>query len=338
MPRAVSENLAAQIVALIQDGRSQAHCSRFFHVSRSVVQRVWERFQETGEYRRRRGQGRRRITTARTDRAIVRTVRRDPFTNAVRIAQQQRDRTGQNQISAQTVRNRLHESGLRSRAPNVVPVLTLRHRQARLQFAREHVDWTDRQWSNVLFSDESRFCLQSDDHRIRAWRRRGERYSQRFVRQRRTHNGPGVMVWAGISWNFRTELHFVRGTVNQFTYIDNILRPHVLPMRRRIGRNFVFMQDNATSHTARRVRQFFQAENITVLNHPANSPDLNPIEHIWDNLGRRLRRYDIQNLRQLENLLRREWDAIPQEEIRACISMRNRLNEVIQQRGGNTSY
>ena len=78
-------------------------------------------------------------------------------------------------VSAQTVRNRLHEGGMRARRPQVGPVLTAQHRAARLAFAREHQDWQIRHWHPVLFTDESRFTLSTCDRRDRVWRRRGER-------------------------------------------------------------------------------------------------------------------------------------------------------------------
>nr|CAH7737056.1 unnamed protein product [Callosobruchus chinensis] len=72
-----------------------------------------------------------------------------------------------------TIRRRVLASGLRCRRPIRVPLLTARHRTARLQWARAHQDWLLPQWRNVLFSDESRFGLVSDGYRKRVWRERG---------------------------------------------------------------------------------------------------------------------------------------------------------------------
>jgi transposase len=100
------------------------------------------------------------------------------------------------------------------------------------------------------------------------------------------------------------------------------------------------MQDNARPHTANVTRRFFEEHNIALLPHPANSPDLNPIEHIWDEIGRRLRRREEQpyNLNQLGETLRQIWREIPQSAIERCINMRERLQAVINQRGGNTQF
>lgn len=220
-------------------------------------------------------------------------------------------------------------------------MLSAAHRRARLAYAHRHSAWTMRQWNDVLFSDESRFCLYGNDRRPQVWRRQGERFLQNFTRPVAAYNGGSVMVWAGVSRFRRTPLVIVRENLNARRYIDQILRPFVLPEQQRNPRRFVFMQDNARPHTANITRRFFERNNITLLPHPAMSPDLNPIEHVWDIMGRRLRQ-DYPNLRNLaavEEALNEIWRRIPQQMIRNCISnMPQRLRAVIRSRGGNTRY
>lgn len=342
----------ARLVTLVQEGYRYRQVGERLDVSASVVSRTYNRFLETNGYERRAGQGRHRATTRRDDRAIIRQALQDPFVPANVISrtfpnrqqqrqqQQQRQRRQPRNISQSTVRNRLRESGLRARTAARGPMLTVAHRRARLQYARDHVNWSMRNWNNVFFSDESRFCLYGNDRRPRAWRRTGQRYEQRFIRPIAAYGGGSVMVWAAISRDSRTPLVIVRDTLNARRYIDRILRPHVLPLTRN-RRRFIFMQDNARPHTANITRRFFQRNNITLLRHPAMSPDLNPIEHAWDILGRRLRQNypNLNNLPALEDALIRVWRQIPQRMIRNCISnMRERLQAVIRSRGGNTRY
>ncbi|KAK7091284.1 hypothetical protein V1264_008988 [Littorina saxatilis] len=74
---------------------------------------------------------------------------------------------------------------------------------------------------------------------------------------------------------------------------------------------------------------------------PANSPDMNPIEHAWDMLGRRVRENHAPpaNLQQLLVLFQQEWQAIPQADLVTIVhSMRDRCNECRQNRGGYTHY
>lgn len=337
MPR-LTEIQSAQIVALLEAGLSQSDISRRMGIHRSTVSRVFSRYEETGSYRRRPGQGRHRITTNREDRNIVNETLRNPR----QVARQIRNNALPDRpISAQTIRRRLHERGLRSRIRARVPNLEAVHRRARLNYARNYRHWTPREWRHVFFTDESRFCLYGNDARIRIWRRRRQRFAQNHVDPTRAFGGGSVMVWGGISMNHRSDLVIIPPPgLTAGRYLNEVLRPHVIPMRRQMGRNFILMQDNARPHTARITRTYLEENNVEVLPHPANSPDLNPIEHVWDMMGRRLRNLERPpaNLQQLERILNEIWHEIPQDSIRACINMQERLAEVIRQRGGNTRY
>ena len=99
------------------------------------------------------------------------------------------------------------------------------------------------------------------------------------------------------------------------------------------------MDDNARPHRGRVANQFLEDEGIERLVWPVNSPDLNPIEHLWDQLKRAVDRRvdDHTNLANLRLLVQQEWDAIPQHRVARLINtMRRRCRQVIQQRGGYT--
>ena len=183
----------AQAVQLLQDGSSVRLVARRFGVSPSVISRAWRRFQETGQYSRRAGQGRRRATTQQQDRFLRLSAMRSRRCTARSLQGDFQRDTGV-RISDQTVRNRLHEGGMRARRPLVGPVLTAQHRAARLAFARNHQNWQLRHWRPVLFTDESRCTLTACDRRERVWRRRGKRYAARNIVQHYRFRGESVMV------------------------------------------------------------------------------------------------------------------------------------------------
>nr|CAH7766243.1 unnamed protein product [Callosobruchus chinensis] len=106
------------------------------------------------------------------------------------------------------------------RRPLRVPLLTARHRTARLQWARAHQDWLLTQWRNVLFSDESRFGLESDDYRERVWRKRGGQNSLATAIGVAPYRGGTQMFWVGIRLNGRTQLIHIPGTM---TYITSLM-------------------------------------------------------------------------------------------------------------------
>ncbi|KAH0816635.1 hypothetical protein GEV33_006156 [Tenebrio molitor] len=198
------------------------------------------------------------------------------------------------------------------------------HRVARLLIAHEHRNWGIEEWGRVLFTDESRFCLRSPDDRQRVWRSTGERVAQCNFAPGISFGSGSIMVWGGISMEARTELVVVNGgamTANR--YIRDILEPHVVPFAPFIGNDPILMHDNARP----RIAQI-----------PARSPDLNPIEHVWDKVERRVkvRTPAPANLRDLSAAIIQECQEIDQAVIQDLLEgMPRRMEAVIQARGGN---
>ncbi|GFW43992.1 transposable element Tcb1 transposase [Trichonephila clavipes] len=106
--------------------------------------------------------------------------------------------------------------------------LTPVHRRRRSLWCREHRNWRDNEWGRVLFTDESRFSLSSDSHRILIWRERGSRDHPSNIIERDRYGGRDVLVWGGIMLGSRTDLHiFDTGSVNGTRYCNEILLPYV---------------------------------------------------------------------------------------------------------------
>lgn len=126
------------------------------------------------------------------------------------------------------------------------------------------------------------------------------------------------MVWGGISLTARTDLHvFNRGSVNSHTYISDILAEYVLPFAPYIGENFLLMQDNVKPHAAHVVTEYLDHVGIRVMEWPARSPDLNPVEHLWNTLGRRIKALHppLANIHELGQRLIEIWNDLNQEEV-----------------------
>jgi len=173
------------------------------------------------------------------------------------------------------------------------------------------------------------------------WRRRGERFAGCCITERDRFGGGSVIVWGGICGGNRPRLVVVNRNLTGARYRDEILRPVVVPFLQRHRPGAIFQQDNATSHTCHVSRTFLRQNNVQVLDWPARSSDLSPIEHVWDVLGRRVRRRQIKprNLQELAQPLIQEWGNIAANVIRRHTrSMRRRINAVIKTSVGHTRY
>lgn len=335
------DNELARGMGMLERGATQRQVAETLGVNQSVICRAWIRYQRQGNFARRHGGGRQRMTNRHDDRFLLIQARRNRFATATQLRSDLINATGVN-VSTQSVRNRLHENGLRSQRACIRIPLTRNHRQARLNWARQHANWTIQNWQPVLFTDESRFCLDVTDRRARVWRLPGERFHAANVSEHDIYGGGSLMVWGGISWVGRIDLQIVQnGTLTGLRYGDDIIDVHVRPYAGAIGDAFLLTDDNARPYRARVVQQYLEDETIERLDWPARSTDLNPIEHVWNMLQVALSRRPVQprSLEHLGNALVAEWNNLPQSTIQTLIrSMRRRCQAVIDADGSHTRY
>ncbi|GFX12822.1 transposable element Tcb2 transposase [Trichonephila clavipes] len=184
-----------RIIGKLEEGRSVTSVAAEFGIAHSIVSRLWRQFQTTGTAIRGFSSGHPRGTTAADDRYIVLQTRRNRWQTAGEIARHTTQVTGR-PISRFTVARRLHGGGLFARRPVQCVPLTPAHRRRRSLWFREHRNWRDNEWGRALFTDESRFSLSSDSHRILIWRERGSRnHPSSNIIERDRYGGRGVLVW-----------------------------------------------------------------------------------------------------------------------------------------------
>ncbi|UYV74101.1 hypothetical protein LAZ67_11002118 [Cordylochernes scorpioides] len=300
------------VIGLKRAGWSIRQIAADTHLGASTVHRLWRRWSEQENVAIYRNVGATRVTSARVDWRILRQAVAAPQATCTAILQHVQD-TLDHSISTRTISRRLVANGLHSCRPLRRLPLTPPNRRQRLEWCRARSTWMT-EWHRVVFSDESRFCLSSDSRRVRVWRRRGERSNPAAIVERPTVRQRGIMVWGAIAYDSRSHLLRIQGTMTAQRYVDGVLRPVTLPCLQGVP-NALYQQDNARPHTARISQQALQ--DVQMLPWPPYSPDLSPIEHVWDIFGRRLHALpQPRSEDELWQMVEREWRAIPQDAIR----------------------
>ena len=151
------------------------------------------------------------------------------------------------------------------------------------------------------------------------------------------------MVWGCFCWDKVGPMVIIDGTVNQKKYTE-VLETHLLPFWKRMKRRFrspIFQDDGAPAHTARSVTTWKRSKDIRTFRWPAQSPDLNPIEHLWQILKTRIQQRfpRPKNLTELKDCIYEEWGQLDPAILRSLVSsMRRRIATVINSRGYQTRY
>ncbi|GFV48435.1 transposable element Tcb1 transposase [Trichonephila clavipes] len=281
----VSEFDRGRIVANRDCGLSFREIGSRVARNQITVMRISDRWMQESTTDRRGRSHPLQYTTSCEDRQIVRIEVTD-HSVASRTVAQYIDSVTHHSVSARTIRSRLHQSDLSARHPLLGLPFTQNHRRLHGQWCDERRLWAA-EWNEVVFTDESRICLQNHDVRIIVWRHRGERMLNSCVMHRHTGPAPGIMEWVGIGYHSRTHLLRIAGTLNSQHYISEVLEPVDLPYFQGLA-TAIFQQDNTRPHVARIVQKFFINHQIELLPWPARSPDLSPIENMWSMVAQRL--------------------------------------------------
>ena len=211
-------------------------------------------------------------------------------------------------ITPRTIR-RYRRSRLHAVHEILVPPLKLQHYLDRIEYCM--VNATNN-FHRYVFSDEKPFCLAHTSNVV--WIEDGEPIPTREISSSHT----SVMVWGAIWYNGRTELGIVEGSIDRYKYID-VLKQYLLPSMPSSTR-FTFVHDNAGPHRPIEVRKFLHDYAVKLIyKWPAQSPDFNPIEHVWSWMVHYVNKMKPHNRATLVDAIRSAWSAIPQSVIRGYI-------------------
>jgi len=277
----------ARIVCLRERNVPVKEIAKELDLSEETVRRTFNKYHKTHDfYYTPPCPGRPRKLSVRETRLAVRKIRMGVYPDASKL---QRDLFPN--VSVRTVRNVLIHEGLPGRRRRRRYFLTPAHVKKRLGWYSLHQNWTEKDWQSVIFSDEKKFNLFGSDGL--QWCRRGvgEEFNAKNVRKEVKHGGGSIMVWGCITSQGYGELHLVEGIMDSVQFCK-ILDESLLGTLKTLGiskNHVIFQQDNDPKHKSKYTTSWLTRNRIKTLPWPPNSPDMNPMEHVWSQIDLRLR-------------------------------------------------
>jgi len=334
-----------RIIGFANATGNAAEAGRKENVNPRTAQRIFKQFKETGSTARKRGSGHPSKLTNRDRREIVRNARKNRRMAFGEI----RNQVTAN-ISTSTVRRVLADEGYHRRVARKVPYLTKGHKQARLAWARRNKGMAFEDWTRIIFSDECYIQLGDKHGRTFVTRCADEVLLDECLVPTFKQSSVRVMVWGCIIEGYKGPLVVLEypggkgGGMNSTRYQDQVLNPVLKSFYMKMNherQTVYFQQDGAASHRSKSTMAWFAENGISLFNHPASSPDLNPIEPVWLDLKNILRHltHPPSTVMELKAAVLDAWEQLPLEHIDGHIrKMGDRVEAVLKAKGGHTKF
>jgi transposase len=341
----LSPDIRAHIFSQLKAGVSQAQLAEQFNCHIRTIQRIWRHGKDRGHHHDADRSGRPPKLDSKDIQCLERDItsnRRDPLATIT----ENFIPANATSVSERTIRRAIGgHLGMDRCIAAHKPFLTPTHHQTRLNWANYRKSWKMTEWERVVWTDETSVELGKQSRQTMVWRKPGERYLESCLAPTFKSGRQSLMVWGCIAYGRVGPL--VRMPKDERTgadYVRNILSGPLWDFYSELYEErgaMLVMEDGAPIHRSKVACNFRSSNFLETTDHPAQSPDLNPIEHVWHQLKVAVNKCSIRpkSLDELWGVLQEEWAKITVDYINTLIdSMPNRVRAVIEAKGGSTKY
>jgi len=328
-----------EIRSSLREGLSTRAIARKLSVSQSTVSRLAKTVERDSSAPKAGRPGRISLTTRR---AMVRNITTGVLENAVEVQRYLREELNV-EITAARVRQILRQEDMSSQHQIKKPKLTAEHRRKRMEFVRRYEHWTLEDWKRVLWTDETKINRYGSDGTKWVWKNNRVGMQARLVNETLKHGGGSLMMWGCMAWDGPGFISHIEAGLDAKLYVE--ILDECIPLTQEYygidPQDMVFQQDNDPKHTAKSTGRFLKEQEYNILFFPPNSPDLNPIENLWEHLERELAKYPHPpgGIVKLWERIQEVWNDIPPSVCQRLISsMPRRIQAVKKAKGGHTKY
>jgi transposase len=336
------EQMRVKVHSLRESGQSWREIGLATGKSKDAVRKIYRRVVKNNSFVDKPRSGRPRKLTERDRRVIVNIMRKSEIKTAERARKEAASHHNIN-VSESTVLRAFHESGYVARVKRKKPLLTANNKKQRFAWAKQHNTWTINDWKNVIWSDETGFGLVSGEGREYYWSKDGDILDDDSVNPTKKFKGGKVMIWGCITYEGVGIACKIDDILDAELYSE-ILRHELMDTidyYEMDSAEIIFQQDNDPKHRSHKAQDALDEIGLDVMEWPAQSPDLNPIEQYWKHLKKQMRERKkvYATKEELWEAMQEELDVVNKELCQKLIaSMPERVQAVIKAKGGYTKY